>query len=122
MKVLLVGPACQGKTEYGVTRYGMTGRGRPWEETAARGCVFGLQQWVESLMRRDIPPLEHVMDLLSTCGDWVVVCDEVGCGVVPVDAFQRRWRDEVGALCQRLAAEADVVERIFCGIPARIKG
>ena len=32
-----------------------------------------------------------------------VICDEIGCGVVPVDAFERRWRDEVGLSFQFLA-------------------
>lgn len=52
----------------------------------------------------------------------VVICTEVGCGVVPVDAQERLWRQQVGRLCCKLAQQADVVVRVYCGIPQVIKG
>lgn len=52
----------------------------------------------------------------------VVVCNEVGCGVVPMDPGERAWRDLVGRTCARLAARADRVVRLCCGIPLCIKG
>ena len=51
----------------------------------------------------------------------VVICNEVGCGVVPLDPAERAWRDAVGRLSVRLAARADKVVRICCGLPAVIK-
>ena len=50
-----------------------------------------------------------------------VVCDELGCGVVPADAFERRWREEVGHACQFLARHARRVVRVTCGIPMVLK-
>ena len=58
----------------------------------------------------------------ALCTKQVVVCNEVGCGVVPVDAEERRWRDDVGRACARLAAEASAVVRVSCGVPQAIKG
>ena len=50
-----------------------------------------------------------------------VVCDEVGMGVVPIDGFERAWREAVGrALCV-LAAAAAPVERIVAGLPQTLK-
>lgn len=120
MKVLIVGPAHQGKTKYAQETYGAPPLSAEW--LAADGSVLRLHRWVEALMRRGLPPGKQVLAALSPWEDWCVVCDEVGSGVVPVDAFQRRWREEVGELCQSLAARADVVEWVFCGIPHRIKG
>lgn len=51
-----------------------------------------------------------------------ICCNEVGCGVVPLDAGERKWRDEVGRACCALAAEAEAVVRLVCGIPQIIKG
>lgn len=56
------------------------------------------------------------------CQKQVVVCNEVGCSVVLIDAGERRWCDEVGRACARLAAEADTVVRMVCGVPQAIKG
>lgn len=51
----------------------------------------------------------------------VVISDEIGCGVVPVDRFEREWREAAGrALCE-LAKKAEAVYRVHAGIPMRIK-
>jgi adenosyl cobinamide kinase/adenosyl cobinamide phosphate guanylyltransferase len=52
----------------------------------------------------------------------VVVCCEVGQGVVPVDRGNRDWRERVGRTCTKLAAEATRVVRMVCGIPMVLKG
>ena len=51
----------------------------------------------------------------------VVICNEVGCGLVPVQAEQREQRERAGRLCALLAARADRVVRMVCGIPLLIK-
>jgi adenosylcobinamide kinase/adenosylcobinamide-phosphate guanylyltransferase len=60
--------------------------------------------------------------LRELSGKQVVTCAEVGCGIVPVDAGERVWREQVGELCQALAARADTVVRMVCGIPVVLKG
>ena len=52
----------------------------------------------------------------------IVVCNEVGSGVVPVDKMERAAREATGRLCVDLAERASKVIRICCGIPAVIKG
>lgn len=51
----------------------------------------------------------------------VILCNEVGCGVAPVSAEERAWRDAVGRVSAELAARADTVVRLCCGIPVTIK-
>lgn len=52
----------------------------------------------------------------------VVICGEVGSGVVPVDAFERLWREETGRLCCDMAQAAGTVVRVVCGLPQVLKG
>lgn len=52
----------------------------------------------------------------------VVICDEIGCGIVPMTAADRAWRDRVGRVSARVAAEAGAVVRLCCGIPQYLKG
>ena len=52
----------------------------------------------------------------------VVACVEMGSGVVPLDRSERDWRDRAGALACALAARADAVVRMTCGVPVAIKG
>ena len=51
----------------------------------------------------------------------VVVCCEVGMGVVPLDPGERAWQELVGRTCCVVAQHADEVVRMVCGIPVRIK-
>ncbi|MBR3225991.1 MAG: bifunctional adenosylcobinamide kinase/adenosylcobinamide-phosphate guanylyltransferase [Atopobiaceae bacterium] len=51
----------------------------------------------------------------------VVVCCEVGQGVVPMEAEERVWRERVGRTCASLAQRASKVVRMVCGIPLVIK-
>jgi adenosyl cobinamide kinase/adenosyl cobinamide phosphate guanylyltransferase len=59
--------------------------------------------------------------LRELSGKQVVTCVEVGCGIVPVDAGERAWRELVGRTLAELAAEADQVVRMVCGIPLTLR-
>ena len=52
----------------------------------------------------------------------LVICCEVGSGIIPAEYRQRRIREATGRLCVLLAQRADVVVRMVCGIPTVIKG
>ncbi len=51
----------------------------------------------------------------------IIVMDEVGAGVVPVEWSDREYREAVGLAGQLLAREAEEVYRVVCGIGVRIK-
>ncbi len=59
--------------------------------------------------------------LESLCGMSVVICDEVGSGIVPVAREERDARDACGRLCIALAEKAERVVRMICGIPTILK-
>jgi len=67
-------------------------------------------------------PLTSICAELSAHMDIVIICDEMGSGLVPIDAFQREYRDTVGKICCELAKKADTVTRVYCGIGTVIKG
>lgn len=52
----------------------------------------------------------------------IFVTNEVGLGVVPDNPLARRYRDLVGRCNQIVAAAADVVTLVACGIPLNLKG
>lgn len=60
----------------------------------------------------------------TLCGEYpecYVISDEIGNGIVPVDAFEREYRECTGRLLTKLAAGADEVVRVLCGIGQKIK-
>ena len=52
----------------------------------------------------------------------IVICNEVGSGVIPIAREERLAREETGRMCTLLAKEADTVVRMVCGIPQVLKG
>ena len=62
-----------------------------------------------------------VSKLLAACPDRVLVTNEIGYGIVPLDPFEREYREETGRICCLLAAEAKEVWRASCGLGQRIK-
>ena len=82
----------------------------------------------------DLPVIFHVERMVFACPEnaealyealltkKVVICNEVGSGVIPTDQEERLGREAVGRLCIRLAQQADAVVRMVCGIPSVIKG
>ncbi len=60
-------------------------------------------------------------DLIAENPSVVIICNEVGCGIVPVDRTDRLYRETVGRCLCRLAEYSQVVERIVCGLGMRLK-
>lgn len=59
--------------------------------------------------------------MISEERDLVIVCDEIGCGLVPVDAFEREYREAVGRIMTGLTKKAVRADRVICGIGYVIK-
>ena len=52
----------------------------------------------------------------------VIVSTELGCGIVPVDPFDRLYREKVGRILCKAVEQAEEVYRVIAGIPVCIKG
>ena len=85
------------------------------EETLSRNAVWDVQELVS-----DCEDLEQLAEELAE--KQVVNAVEVGSGVVPVSAQERRDREAAGRLACLLAKKANTVIRVFCGIPTVLKG
>lgn len=113
--VLIVGGMAQGKLEFAKQELGVDA----WSEGAlgAENCVHGLQRAV-----RELPdPRASIAAWLAEHPDGVLICDEVGCGVTPLDRADRDWRELVGRVCCELAERAEAVYRVRCGLGVRLK-
>lgn len=107
--ILITGPFCSGKRTVAAQILG-----RP-SERWGNDVLADAQDL--ALSASDLTALA---DELATYP--VVITTEVGSGVVPVDARQRASREAAGRLSCLLAARADTVIRVFCGIPIVLKG
>lgn len=90
-------------------------------ENPQANIVSGFHETVRSLALRGEDVRRFSEDFCLRNPDAVVVADEVGCGIVPLHAEDRAFREAVGrALCV-IAQNAQSVTRVCCGIGVRIK-
>ena len=85
------------------------------------GLVVNLHMGVKNLLAREIDALEFFRERINILRSCVIIGDEISSGVVPVEKFERCWRDVTGKLYQYLASESEIVDRIFVGLPIRLK-
>lgn len=83
--------------------------------------LHGVQALVRRCMEAGEDPMALLEALLSRNPELIITARELGCGVVPMDAFQREWRERTGRVCCALAQRAQRVDRVVCGLLQPIK-
>ena len=120
---LILGGASQGKTEYAKKLYALSDADMftcaGTEIPADARAVCHLERFTRVCTESGLDALQAWDALHLATG--IVICDEISCGVVPVDAVDRLWREETGKLLSALAARAEKVTRVFCGLPLELK-
>lgn len=135
--ILITGGLCQGKRAFAERlcrrELGETGRsdfncasmadGREDSYTKAfeARIINHLELYIRRLMEAGEDSADFVERLIGQNGEAVVIADEIGCGIVPADAFERDYRETDGRLCQQIAAASKEVYRVVCGIEMKIK-
>ena len=83
--------------------------------------VNHLHSWIRECLLRGGHPEEEVLAFAERHPDCIWISDEIGNGIVPVDAFEREYRERTGRIQVMLAERAEEVVRVICGIGQKIK-
>ena len=76
----------------------------------------------EAVIDGALEELQAVMAAFRRAGvTAVLVTNELGCGIVPMEHLSRLYRDLIGKINQAAAAEADDVYLSVCGITTELK-
>ena len=108
--ILIIGGAAQGKTAYANAAFGKEYK-----------IIDGFHLRVREQLKEGKEPLEEAKALLAEEDNCVIISNEVGYGLVPVDAFEREYREMAGRVNCYLAGQAKQVIRVICGLGVRIK-
>lgn len=122
---LIIGGAYQGQLDYGKTIHPrilwIDGKSCTEEELWQCQGVYDFHEWIRRGLKEGKDLENFAERLWKNNPDIIIVSNEVGYGVVPVDAFDRAYREAVGRICTKLAAKAVRVHRVVCGIGTVIK-
>ncbi len=82
----------------------------------------GPQNSPDDLETQVMAAVDELLQQLGTIGgSAILVSGEVGMGIVPENRLARLYRDLIGRSNQRIAARADEVVLISCGLPLWLK-
>ena len=123
---MIIGGAFQGKMEYAQKEYPgirwVDGAACSEEELLQCEGVYHFHLYIRKSMEKYEEMRLFADRIIRENPQIVIITDEIGYGLVQIDAFERRYREETGRICTRLAAFSERVDRVVCGIGLPIKG
>lgn len=64
---------------------------------------------------------QQVQELLLKNPNVILEINQLGCGIVPMDALERSYRELTGRISCKLAEQAEEVYLVHCGIARKLK-
>ncbi len=125
---LIIGGYAQGKLQYVCRKYPLEtyiicdGIIPEHLETQKETVILNhFHNWVKVRMSEGGDPESEIIPFLEKHPNAIIISSEIGNGIVPLDAFEREYRERTGRILVELAARAEEVERVICGIGQKIK-
>lgn len=123
--VFITGGAYQGKRDYAMETFALT----PADVFSCTGaeidftkrCIDALEEFIYACVQTGTDAVAYFKAHQSQWQDSILICQDISCGVVPLGAEMRAWRQATGKLCRYLSQQASQVSRIFCGLEQRLK-
>lgn len=107
--ILIIGGAYQGKSAFALENY------------EKEKIIDDFHLKILELIKSNQDPMKYIRDHIEEYLDKVVICEDLSCGVVPIDPLMRQWRETIGHSLSILVKECDEVFRLFCGIATKLK-
>ena len=83
--------------------------------------LFHFHEYIRRMLEQEMSVQDLAEQLWMKNPDLVLISNELGYGVVPMDVFDRNYRETTGRVCTEIASWADAVYRVVCGIGTKIK-
>lgn len=124
--VLIIGGVFQGKKMFAQKQFqiqeSVSGIDATIEQMLDAKLVTDFHLWIAAELKRGRDPYVGARRLVEENPSIILTVAELGCGIVPANAFDRLWRETTGRISCMLASKAEDVYRVTCGIGMRIGG
>lgn len=87
------------------------------------GVLNNLHIYIRRMLEegRENEIFSNLQRVIDNNPDVIFITDEIGYGIVPIDAFERHYREVTGRICCQIAKEADRMIRVVYGIGTVLK-
>lgn len=125
---LVIGGAFQGKKEAACRLFGLEKTELEDGSTCEFGkiydckCIFHFHEYIRRILKEHGSVESLAREIMEQNPDIVIVSNEIGYGIVPLDAFERLWREQTGRVCCQVAEQSAHVVRVTAGIGTLLKG
>ena len=110
---LVIGGTAQGKLEYVLLKYDLQ-KNMVWDGSLPNSTedieyeekpviINHFHLWIKNRMISGGCPEDEIMSFLDGNEDCIIICDEIGNGIVPIEPFEREYRERVGRILVQLA-------------------
>lgn len=124
--IMIIGGAYQGKLAFAQELYPdiswIEGAACTDEELKCAQGVHGFHHYIERKIKAGESVDTLAKELIEENPELIIVTDEIGYGIVPIDRTEREYRETTGRICTELAEFSESVYRVTCGIGQKIKG
>ncbi|WP_394522418.1 bifunctional adenosylcobinamide kinase/adenosylcobinamide-phosphate guanylyltransferase [Lacrimispora sp. JR3] len=128
--ILIIGGAWQGKLAFakelaekaGIqTAQVAQGRTDRFDAALKRPIIHDFHEYIRRILKEGKSVEEFIASIEKENKDAIIISNELGCGIVPMEPKDREWREVSGRSAVLLAKKAEEVYRLVCGIASRIK-
>ena len=125
--ILIIGGAYQGKLDYAREQYPeaaviQCSDNEPDLELPQESCIINaFHLFILAQVKTGSDSMGYLERNMDVLRNKIIICDDISCGVVPISAEARIWRESTGRCLGLLSKNADTVIRLFCGIASIIK-
>ncbi|MFA5658948.1 MAG: adenosylcobinamide kinase, partial [Oscillospiraceae bacterium] len=99
---LIIGGAFQGKAEYAIEKYLLSeneicdGKATLPDEMYYSKCVKNFHLFIRRIIESGGNSAHATEAILQKNPDIIIITDEIGSGIVPIEKADREWREQTG--------------------------
>lgn len=86
-----------------------------------RKVICGFHIFVRNMILVNKDPLEYIKNNIEKLEGKIIITDDIGMGIIPIEKVDRIWRDTHGKCIQYISKKSKKVIRIFLGIEKVLK-
>lgn len=123
--MLVFGGAFNGKLKYVKDKYSLKDEEiyycKSDEINFEKKVISGFHIFIREMLLNNKDSIKYIEENKELLKEKILIADDINSGIVPIDKFDRKWRDINGKALQILSKENNKVIRVFFGLEMVLK-